>query len=209
MVTRKTGPRSSGQFSPVRAIWTCLYFLYKSVFSRVHWLETWRCPHLLLSAVRPPRATAALLRRSCSSAAAMGQTDGQTERRTDTVPSYIDRLQTAAQDTAFQPLVWSPTVLLLFLSCVTLSLVLFFFCCWVLLKLFWLHGTIIIFVHNNNNDNNDNDSPFWFSGTMPSYFMTVLWRRRRSKIRYDRRCYFNVRSKADISQLNLPHWTDN
>ena len=24
-------------------------------------------------------------------------------------------------------------------------------------------------------------------------------------IRYDTRCYFNVRSKADISQLNLPH----
>jgi len=27
-------------------------------------------------------------------------------------------------------------------------------------------------------------------------------------IRYDTRCYFNVRSKADISQLNLPHGTD-
>ena len=25
------------------------------------------------------------------------------------------------------------------------------------------------------------------------------------KIRYDTRCYFNVRSKADISRLNLPH----
>ena len=25
----------------------------------------------------------------------------------------------------------------------------------------------------------------------------------------DTRCYFNVRSKADISQLNLPHGTDN
>jgi len=30
-----------------------------------------------------------------------------------------------------------------------------------------------------------------------------------STIRYDTRCYFNVRSKADISQLNLPHGTDN
>ena len=30
-----------------------------------------------------------------------------------------------------------------------------------------------------------------------------------SMIRYDTRCYFNVRSKADISQLNLPHGTDN
>ena len=31
----------------------------------------------------------------------------------------------------------------------------------------------------------------------------------RCRIRYDTRCYFNVRSKADISQLNLPHGTDN
>jgi len=31
----------------------------------------------------------------------------------------------------------------------------------------------------------------------------------KSQIRYDTRCYFNVRSKADISQLNLPHGTDN
>jgi len=28
-------------------------------------------------------------------------------------------------------------------------------------------------------------------------------------IRYDTRCYFNVHSKADMSQLNLPHGTDN
>ena len=28
-------------------------------------------------------------------------------------------------------------------------------------------------------------------------------------IKYDTRCYFNVRSKADISQLNLPHGTAN
>jgi len=28
-------------------------------------------------------------------------------------------------------------------------------------------------------------------------------------IRYDTKCYFNVRSKADKSQLNLPHGTDN
>jgi len=31
----------------------------------------------------------------------------------------------------------------------------------------------------------------------------------RSLRRYDTRCYFNMRSKADISQLNLPHGTDN
>ena len=29
------------------------------------------------------------------------------------------------------------------------------------------------------------------------------------ELRYDMRCYFNVCSKADISQLNLPHGTDN
>ena len=28
-------------------------------------------------------------------------------------------------------------------------------------------------------------------------------------LRYDTRCYFNVRLKADISQLNLPHGTYN
>jgi len=28
-------------------------------------------------------------------------------------------------------------------------------------------------------------------------------------VRYDTRCYFNVRSEADISQLNLPHGTKN
>ena len=29
------------------------------------------------------------------------------------------------------------------------------------------------------------------------------------KLRYDMRCYFNVRSKADMSRLNLPHGNDN
>jgi len=34
--------------------------------------------------------------------------------------------------------------------------------------------------------------------------------RLRSQLRYDTRCYFNARcSKADMSQLNLPHGTDN
>jgi len=28
-------------------------------------------------------------------------------------------------------------------------------------------------------------------------------------IRYDTRCYFNMRSKADMSRLNLPHGDDN
>ena len=36
-----------------------------------------------------------------------------------------------------------------------------------------------------------------------------IFTRGQNTIRYDARCYFNVRSKADISQLNLPHGTDN
>ena len=32
---------------------------------------------------------------------------------------------------------------------------------------------------------------------------------RDGRIRYDTRCYFNVCSKADMSQLNLPHGDDN
>jgi len=42
------------------------------------------------------------------------------------------------------------------------------------------------------------------TGTMSAY------RKMSAKtIRYDTRCYFNVRWKADISQLYLPHGTDN
>ena len=29
------------------------------------------------------------------------------------------------------------------------------------------------------------------------------------RVGYDTRCYFNVRSKADMSRLNLPHENDN
>jgi len=42
--------------------------------------------------------------------------------------------------------------------------------------------------------------------THTTYRLTA---KNRNTIRYDTRCYFNVRSKADISQLNLPHGTDN
>jgi len=47
----------------------------------------------------------------------------------------------------------------------------------------------------------------------------LLWARRpgdidqllhcAGSVRYDTRCYFNVRSKADMSRLNLPHGDDN
>jgi len=36
-------------------------------------------------------------------------------------------------------------------------------------------------------------------------FHSFLQRTLSRDLRYDTRCYFNVRSKADISQLNLPH----
>jgi len=38
-----------------------------------------------------------------------------------------------------------------------------------------------------------------------SHFIRNLY----DTIRYDTRRYFNVRSKANMSQLNLPHGTDN
>jgi len=39
--------------------------------------------------------------------------------------------------------------------------------------------------------------------------VTVKYLIRINMIRYDTRCYFNVRSKADKSQVNLPHGNDN
>jgi len=56
------------------------------VFSHVQRLQTRPCPHLLLSAVLQPSATAAQLPatgpcHSYSSAVAMGQTDGETSYR--------------------------------------------------------------------------------------------------------------------------------
>ena len=44
---------------------------------------------------------------------------------------------------------------------------------------------------------------------MISKVIYLFKHRRQRAERYDTRCYFNVRSKADISQLNLPHGTDN
>ena len=53
-------------------------------------------------------------------------------------------------------------------------------------------------------------------GRWPSYISTVVcvtYHYRPSRpiceIPYDTGCYFNVRSKADTSRLNLPHGTDN
>ena len=42
-----------------------------------------------------------------------------------------------------------------------------------------------------------------------SYTMFFLGKLGTGIYNYDTRCYFNVRSKADMSQLNLPHETNN
>jgi len=57
----------------------------------------------------------------------------------------------------------------------------------------------------------DNDSSLLADSatTIPVAKLDDICPRPYDTIRYDTRCYFNVRSKADISQLNLPHGTDN
>ena len=44
---------------------------------------------------------------------------------------------------------------------------------------------------------------------LPEYYSTFYTVHSWHTIRYDTRCYFNMHSKADISQLNLPHRTKN
>ena len=46
-------------------------------------------------------------------------------------------------------------------------------------------------------------------GLLHMYRVSVPSRDNCHTIRYDTRCYFNVRSKANMSQLILPHGTDN
>jgi len=65
--------------------------------------------------------------------------------------AIADRLQTTAQHTALQSLVRSLAVWLLFLTRMTVAE--FYFLLLSALEVFWLHGTIIIFVFNNNNNN--------------------------------------------------------
>jgi len=52
-------------------------------------------------------------------------------------------------------------------------------------------------------------SVFYSSGYTVIYRHTYLnsFPKKRHDTRYDTRCYFNVQSKADIIQLNLPHGT--
>jgi len=46
------------------------------------------------------------------------------------------------------------------------------------------------------------------SGPAERHTPTTLYRKQ-DTIRYDTRRYFNVRTKANMSQLNLPHGNDN
>jgi len=56
----------------------------------------------------------------------------------------------------------------------------------------------------SNNSSLGDDAPQTAPSSVQPFFVWLT-----VTIRYDTRCYFNVRSKADISQLNLPHGTDN
>jgi len=53
----------------------------------------------------------------------------------------------------------------------------------------------------------------WYPGNLSVYlFVDMLlfcYMTNKFFLRYDTRCYFNVRSKADMSRLNLPHGDDN
>jgi len=62
----------------------------------------------------------------------------------------------------------------------------------------WRPALVLVYQSNHTD---------WSHGRIKtkSGLMLQQWRR----VPYDTRCYFNVRSKADISQLNLPHGTDN
>jgi len=50
-------------------------------------------------------------------------------------------------------------------------------------------------------ESHDNDRPEDINYRKMTYVIILL--------RYDTRWYFNMRSKADVSQLNLPHGTNN
>jgi len=49
----------------------------------------------------------------------------------------------------------------------------------------------------------------WLFHAPYSHCTFVLKGAQTRQIRYNTRCYFNVRSKADMSQLSLPHGNDN
>ena len=49
----------------------------------------------------------------------------------------------------------------------------------------WIEASVSLLISRATTEKSAlyfSDSPFWFSGTMSSYCITVLWRRRRSKV---------------------------
>ena len=65
---------------------------------------------------------------------------------------------------------------------------------------YWLWSMVCIAIHVH--------VPLMARMAVPLVCIQLLfrcWTKLLKSIRYDTRCYFNVRSKADISQLNLPH----
>jgi len=58
-------------------------------------------------------------------------------------------------------------------------------------------------VQYSKNSNEQNCVGTGQKGSKSTYAIVIV------TIRYDTRCYFNVRSKADMSRLNLPHGDDN
>jgi len=52
-------------------------------------------------------------------------------------------------------------------------------------------------------------NPALVRGVLEAKPEVEVWRQPDLLTRYDTRCYFNVRSKADMNRLNLPHGGDN
>jgi len=68
--------------------------------------------------------------------------------------------------------------------------------------------TIEIIVHGNSARHGWVWLPNCDAGGLDSARLSPPASGRGRLLRYDTRCYFNVRSKADMSQLNLPHGND-
>ena len=62
------------------------------------------------------------------------------------------------------------------------------------------------FSHDSNNRNHSLSDEHGAEKSAKPISITLL---SDTLLRYDTRCYFNVQSKADTSQLNLPHGTNN
>ena len=76
-------------------------------------------------------------------------------------------------------------------------------CGWISLTVVFSYGIKFPKYHLNQKDENLN--ALKFQSVKPDLY-EIWWP---NTIRYDTRCYINVRSTANMSQLNLPHGADN